>query len=429
MCEREGLKSVTVIEPSPIHYYQPLWTLVGGGVKSNAASARPMEDVIPKSAQWIQAAATAFDPDNNRVVLEGGRELEYDYLVVAAGIRSDWDAVPGVREGLDRPESGVVSVYDYSYSAKVWSEYNRIKDWDRKTLVFTMPPTPIKCAGAPQKIMWLLEDRLRRANQRDTASVEFWVPGPAMFSVPYYSAKLEKLREERGVAARFRHELVSLDVDRRVATFRDLGGGGGGSRLVEKRYDLIHVVPHMGPPDAIKNSPLAEASPPGYMDVDPATLRSARYRNVFGLGDCTNTPNSKTAAAVTRQAPVVVHNLGRVIRGLEPDGAYDGYASCPPRHRDRPVPAGRVRVRGQNHGDVRAADRAVPPQPRGDRRAPPAAVLLLSEGEGVPVRVLEPVDEGVLVRDPGTLPPERGPQPRPQGRRQGRGEIGLAPKV
>jgi sulfide:quinone oxidoreductase len=288
-----------------------------------------MEDVIPKSAQWIQAAATAFDPDNNRVVLEGGRELEYDYLVVAAGIRSDWDAVPGVREGLDRPESGVVSVYDYSYSAKVWSEYNRIKDWDRKTLVFTMPPTPIKCAGAPQKIMWLLEDRLRRANQRDTASVEFWVPGPAMFSVPYYSAKLEKLREERGVAARFRHELVSLDVDRRVATFRDLGGGGGGSRLVEKRYDLIHVVPHMGPPDAIKNSPLAEASPPGYMDVDPATLRSARYRNVFGLGDCTNTPNSKTAAAVTRQAPVVVHNLGRVIRGLEPDGAYDGYASCP----------------------------------------------------------------------------------------------------
>lgn len=325
MCEKEGLQKVTLIEPKSVHYYQPLWTLVGGGVKSNTASVKDMKDIVPKSTNWVQNAVKSFDPDNNKVVLQDGNTMEYDYLIVASGIQSNWDVVPGVKEGLDKPESGVVSVYDYNYSAKVWNEFNRLKNADHKTMLFTMPPTPIKCAGAPQKIMWLLEDTLRRAGLRATAAIEFWVPGASMFGVPHYAEKLEKIRQERGVEAHFKHELVSLDVEKKVATFKNLNDGK--NELVQKAYDFIHVVPHMSPPDFIKESKLANAA--GWMEVDINTMQSPKYSNVFGLGDCTSTPNSKTAAAITSQAPVLVHNLERAMEGKELDGMYNGYASCP----------------------------------------------------------------------------------------------------
>jgi len=324
MCEKENLRKVTLIEPKTIHYYQPLWTLVGGGVKSSADSVKNMKDILPSSTHWVQNSVQSFDPDNNQVVLQDGSKIEYDYLVVAAGIQSNWDAVPGVKEGLDKPESGVVSVYDFNYSAKVWNEFNRLKNAPNKTMLFTMPSTPIKCAGAPQKIMWLLEDTLRKAGLRDTASIEFWVPGAAMFGIKHYSDKLEAIRKERGVEGHFQHELVSLDVEKKIATFKNLNNK---NKLVKKAYDFIHVVPPMSPPDFIKSSKLANAA--GWVEVDQYTLQSPKYKNVFGLGDCTSTPNSKTAAAITSQAPVLVHNLERAMEGKELDGKYNGYASCP----------------------------------------------------------------------------------------------------
>jgi len=324
MCEKEGLTKVTLVEPKGVHYYQPLWTLVGGGIKSSTASVRPMKDIVPQSTNWVQNSVKSFDPDDNKVTLQDGTEIEYDYLIVGAGIQSNWDVVPGVEEGLETPESGVVSVYDYKYSDKVWKEFNRIKENKDKTMIFTMPPTPIKCAGAPQKIMWLLEDTLREAGLRATATVEFWVPGASMFSVKHYSDKLENLRLERDVGAHFKHELIALDVEKKEATFKNLDDS---NQLVKKAYDFIHVVPHMSPPDFIKGSKLANEA--GWIDVDKHTMQSTKYANVFGLGDCTSTPNSKTAAAITSQAPVLVHNLERAIDGQKLDGKYNGYSACP----------------------------------------------------------------------------------------------------
>lgn len=326
MLDKDNLQTaVTLVEPKSVHYYQPLWTLVGGGIKSNTASSRNMKDILPRSTDWVQNSVKSFDPDNNKILLQDGKELEYDYLIVAAGIQSNWDVVPGVQEGLEKPESGVVSVYDYKYSDKVSKEFHRIKSKENKTMLFTMPPTPIKCAGAPQKIMWILEDTLRSAGLRATASIEFWVPGASMFGVKHYSDKLEALRKERGVEANFQHELISVDVNKKEATFQDLSSSS--KTLVKKKYDMLHVVPHMSAPDFLKGSKIANEA--GWVEVDKHTLQSAKYSNVFGLGDCTNTPNSKTAAAVTSQAPVVVHNLERLMQGKKLDGKYDGYASCP----------------------------------------------------------------------------------------------------
>lgn len=325
MCRNEGMQNVTVVEPKSVHYYQPLWTLVGGGIKSNKDSVKDMKTLIPKGANWVQKSVQSFDPDKNQVTLEDGSSVDYDYLVVAAGIQTDWNKIPGLIDGLEQEGSGVVSVYDYKYSEKTWKEFQSIKE-KASTMLFTMPSTPIKCAGAPQKILWILDDTLRSLGLRDNTSIQFWVPGKAMFGVKHYSDKLDVLRQERGIEAVFRHELLSLDVDKKVATFKNLDGVEG-NMLVEKKYDFIHVTPPMSPPDFIRGSKLANTA--GWVDVDKHTLQSTKYQNVFGLGDCTNTPNSKTAAAITSQAPVVVHNIARAIEDKKLDGKYSGYASCP----------------------------------------------------------------------------------------------------
>jgi eukaryotic sulfide quinone oxidoreductase len=327
-CRNEGMKNITLVEPKTVHYYQPLWTLVAGGLKKNTQSVKSMKDIVPKGTNWIQNSVQAFHPEQNRITLADGTDVEYDYLVVAAGIQINWDDIPGLVNGLSKEGSGVGSVYDYNHSAKTFREFQALqqdfsKAGSTKKMLFTMTPTAIKCAGAPQKIMWVLEDTLRRAGHRDAVDVQFWTPASAMFGVKYYSDKLEAIRQERGVTSMQRHQLMSLDVDKKVATFQNLDS----KTLVEHPYDFIHVTPHMSAPDFIKKSPLADEG--GWVAVNKNTMQSTKFDNVFGIGDCTDTPNSKTAAAVTAQAPVVVHNLMRAIEGKPLDGKYDGYASCP----------------------------------------------------------------------------------------------------
>ena len=326
MLRNEGVKNVTIIEPRDVHYYQPLWTLVGGGVKPVQKSAHPMKQIVGNTgANWVQERVASFDPKSNQVHLQDGSKVEYDYLVVAAGMQIDWDKVPGLKEGLEKEDSGVVSIYDYNYANKTWKTFEKIRNLAKPSLHFVMSPTPIKCAGAPQKIMWLLEDTMRRSGTRQNANFTFWTPGGGMFGVPYYSEKLEKLRQERNVDGKFKHELVSIDSDNKIATFRHQDGDK--TVMVQQKFDLLHVAPHMSAPDFLKGSPLSDDK--GWVDVDKHTLQSKKYKNVFGLGDCTNTPNSKTAAAITSQAPVVVHNIQHQMQGKDLTDGYSGYASCP----------------------------------------------------------------------------------------------------
>lgn len=328
MLTNAGMKNVTIIDPAEKHFYQPYWTLVGAGLKHNFDSQKDMRDCIPRGVTWLKKSVTTFQPEQNKVSLADGSTVDYDYLVVAAGIQIDWDKIPGLKEGLEKEDSGVVSIYDYKFSEKTHRTYQELKN-SAKRMLFTMSPTLIKCAGAPQKIMWLLEDTLREDKLRDKVSVEFWTPGGGMFGIKKYSDQLEVIRKERGVVGEFRQQLVSIDVANKIATFKHLDTGVES----QQQFDLLHVCPHMSSPAFLKASPLANAD--GWVEVDKHSLQSTKFRNIFGIGDCTNTPNSKTAAAITSQAPVLVHNLTRLIHNnvnndnLPLDGKYKGYASCP----------------------------------------------------------------------------------------------------
>ena len=309
---------MVVIEPAEYHYYQPGWTLVGGGQFSAERTRRRVRDCIPASLEVIAERVESFDPERNALLLSSGATLNYRLLVVAAGIQLDWDAIEGLTETLGR--NGVTSNYRYDLAPYTWQ---CIQAFRGGSALFTQPPMPIKCAGAPQKILYLAADYFKQHGI--SADLRFFTPGATMFGVPFYAQALDQVMAQYGASALFGHRLVKVDGPAKTAYFEFVANGN--TTLQTVPFDLLHVVPPQSAPTFIKRSPLADAA--GWLEVDKNTLQHKRYANIFGLGDCTSTPNSKTAAAVKNQMPVVVANVMRALTGQGAEAHYDGYASCP----------------------------------------------------------------------------------------------------
>lgn len=310
--------AVTLIEPATTHYYQPLWTLVGGGIVPKEATARAESSVMPAGVTWVRDYAEEFLPEQNAVVTRDGTRIGYDFLVVAPGIQLDWDKVPGLKENVG--SHGICSNYSYGTVDSTWEA---IRNFRGGTAIFTMPNTAVKCGGAPQKILYLAEDYFRRAGIRDRTRVLFVAPGAKIFGVDKYRPVLEGIIAKRGIETMFRHHLVELRAEAKEAVFENLDTGARET----VSYEMIHVTPPMSAPDFIKRSPLADAG--GWVDVDKFTLQHARFPNVFALGDASNLPTSKTGAAIRKEAPVLVKNLLAQMRGQPLAARYDGYTSCP----------------------------------------------------------------------------------------------------
>lgn len=310
--------SVVIIDPQAKHYYQPLWTLVGGGVMRKEVTERDQQSLIPKGADWLQESVAHFRPDENRIVTSTGTVIRYDVLVVAAGIQVDWERIKGLKECIGR--EGVCSNYDYRYVDSTWRS---IREFRGGTAIFTQPNTPIKCGGAPQKIMYLADDAFRRSGVRGKTDIIFASGNASIFAVPKYAAALDKVVERKGITAKYKRNLVEIDSAKREAVFEHVDS----KERETLRYDMIHVVPPMSAPFFIRDSPLA--GPGGWAEVDKHTMRHVRFANVFALGDCSNLPTSKTGAAIRKQAPVAARNVLNVLAGQPLDASYDGYTSCP----------------------------------------------------------------------------------------------------
>jgi sulfide:quinone oxidoreductase len=317
-----GEDDVALIEPADTHYYQPLWTLVGGGVVKATDSARRMSDVMPRGVRWVQERAAEIDPEAQRITLGSGNTVDYEYLVVAPGLQLDFDDVDGLEATLGR--NGVSTNYRYDLAPVMW-EFLRSMRGGRA--IFTMPTGAIKCGGAPQKIAYLAADQWRAAGVLDDIQITLALPTPALFGIPAFARTLEQVVERYGIDVRLEHELISVDGENKRATFVDRSGGK--EHKTELAYDVMHVTPPQSAPDWLKATPLSDSTPGGYVDIDKHTLQHVRHPNVFALGDAGNSPNSKTGAAVRKQAPVVVENLLAVTRGAQPSASYDGYSSCP----------------------------------------------------------------------------------------------------
>ena len=317
LLKRAAQLSIAIIEPADKHYYQPGWTLVGAGIFSPPVTARTMASVMPAAVTWLKQSVEAFSPDDDRVGLSDGSEVGYDRLVVCPGLKLDWAAVEGLEENLGR--NGVTSNYSYKTAPYTWDLVQNMKSGKA---LFTQPPMPIKCAGAPQKAMYLSADHWYRTGLMDTIDVAFYTSTPGLFGVAHYVPALMKYVDKYRAKLNFGHTLTRIDGAAKVATFRNTEGA-----LVESDFDMIHVCPPQCAPDFIRSSSLADEG--GWVDVDPDTLQSRKYDNVWALGDVINAPNAKTAAAARAQAPVVATNLLAHAGHRSEVGHYNGYGSCP----------------------------------------------------------------------------------------------------
>jgi sulfide:quinone oxidoreductase len=344
---------IAIVDGADKHYYQPAWTLAAAGAFDLKKTERNERDLIPAGCEWVRDFAVDVDPKGQLVHLRSGLSLRYEALVVAPGLQLDWPKIEGCPQALESDSAGTVY------------EFNRVEDFQKKLeafrggrAIFVMPPVPIKCAGAPQKIMYLADDIFRRNGVRHRTEVVFTTPGKAMFGIPVFAEALQRVVNEREIKPLFQHRLIKVDAARKIATYEQVielpvvpvAGSGAPSaadtknpcgpvgsgpaiekRQVELSYDLLHIVPPMSAPAWVAGSGLAftEGDQKGWLKVDQATLQHLEHPSIFGAGDVTGVPNSKTGAAVRMQAPIVADNLMAHLNGEPLKGQYNGYSSCP----------------------------------------------------------------------------------------------------
>jgi len=348
---QKKIKDIAIIEPANTHYYQAAWTLVGAGTYDYDKTARPMSDMIPSPAIWIKDKATGFDPEHNKVITDSNGDITYDFLVVAPGIAYDFSLVPGLGDAMDK---GVVCS-NYTDSKHTWDV---IKNFKGGTALFTQPTTPIKCGGAPQKIMYLADDYFRKNGVRNNSEIVFATSGTVIFGVKEIAKTLMEVVDRKDINLRFYHKLVAVDAEKQIAWYelgKDVSAGGcvvmSGEDKDEQldesfqynykdikvtvdgdrygiHYDMMHTAPPSVAPRFVRDSVLVNEA--GWVDVDHKTMQHNTYSNIFSLGDVAALPTAKTGAAIRKQAPIVVDNIDQLIRHKKRGiMAYNGYSSCP----------------------------------------------------------------------------------------------------
>lgn len=316
---------IAIIDPNRFHDYQPGWTLVGAGVKDKRKLRKEMTQLLDRKLTHYAYQVKTIKPENNLIIADG-KEINYEHLVVVPGIEVKISKISGLQEALDDPHAPIGTIYSYNYCDKVWQI---TKDFTKGKALFTQPSGMLKCAGAPQKIMWLALDHWKKKGlyshlpSMSEIEISFATGLHQMFGVDYYNKALELLRKERNVQGLFSHNLTSIQGDE--AIFDVVGNEQAKSKAVN--FDMLHVTPPMGAWDFVAKSPIANAQ--GLVQVDAQTLQSTKYTNIWSAGDASTLPTSKTAAAITAEAPVLVRNLLQHMQGKPADARYEGYTSCP----------------------------------------------------------------------------------------------------
>jgi len=315
---------ISIIDPSEKHYYQPAWTLVGAGIFDISKTVRNESDYIPKGTTWIKDAVETFLPNENKVVCKSGKTYGYDAMVVCPGIQLNWTKIKGFKETLGK--NNVSSNYSFDMAPYTWE---MIKNFKGGTAVFTNPVGPVKCGGAPHKIMYLACDYWKKKGILDKCNVHYLSGAGVIFDIKEYAETLTKLIKHVNIKPHFGVNVNAIDGEKKTVFYEEKNKDG----VVEQKeikFDICHAVPPQSAPDFIKNSPLADAANPfGFVEVNKLTLQHSRFANIFSLGDCTNAPCKKTGAAIRKQAPVVVQNLLAVLSDQEVTAEYSGYSACP----------------------------------------------------------------------------------------------------
>ena len=353
---------ITIIEPDPLSAsYQPGLTLVAAGLWDINEIKYKRDSKIPYGVKLIKGRATSFDPKNNTLIVDDKEEVKYDQLIIATGVALDYSSIKGLDgeitsssrnlEGLKKSgltKNGLHSIFFQDGAVATWDGIQELiekaKSHTSSTklkAIFTHPNTAIKCGGAPKKIMYLTHSRLVEAGVRDKVEMIFNTNGANMLSIKEFHDAIVKQFEARDFKWNYKHNLIELDTQNKVATFdkRNESKGTYDEDLeeyetivthekIEMRYDFLHVTPAMKVHDEIGTSPLG--SPRGWVPVNKETLQHVKFDNVWSLGDVAAIPLGKTGGSIRKQYKVLVDNVIAQMKHKKILPAkYDGYTVCP----------------------------------------------------------------------------------------------------
>ena len=351
---------ITVIEPNPISVsYQPGLTLVAAGIWEPSEIEFKRDDFLPRGVKLIKGSVTAFDPKNNSLTVDNKTEVTYDQMVIATGLMLNFGAIKGLNGSItsfspsdDVKDSGIGkdglhSIFFQDGATATWTGLEELIEKAKNhtsikklQALFTHPDTPIKCGGAPKKIMYLVDARLKEAGVRDKVELIFYPNSGALFSIKDYDDALTKQFEKRDFKWHFKHNLIEVDTATKTAVFdkhyevqgeydEDLEEYMTETQheRVEVHYDFMHVTPPMKAPDVVGNSDVGSAK--GWVPVNQETLQHVKFDNVWCLGDVAAIPLAKTGGSVRKQYKVLVDNMIASMQSKELTSAYDGYTVCP----------------------------------------------------------------------------------------------------
>lgn len=313
---------IAIVDPSDKHYYQPAWTLVGAGEFDINKTVREQGACMPAGTTWIKDGVSTFQPEENQITTAKGNVISYDVMIVCPGIQIDWDKIEGLKDTLGK--NNVSCNYSFQHAPYTWE---MIKNFKGGKAVFTNPVSPIKCGGAPHKIMYLATHYWTKMGI--PYEVHYLSGAGAIFAVKEYAETLNKVVKKRHIHTHFGVNVVRVDGEAKKVFYEEKNQQGE-LEIKTMDFDLCHAVPPMSAPDFVKHSDLRDSNNPyGYVEIDKHTLQHIRFPNVFSLGDCTNAPCSKTGAAIRKQAPVVVANVLSFMENNPLAARYDGYSACP----------------------------------------------------------------------------------------------------
>lgn len=333
--KKDSSLDIALVDPATDHYYQPAWTLVGAGAYDKKKTIKPMASLIPPGVTWIKEAVTGFDAEHHAITTTQTGTLTYEYLVVCPGLVNDYSLIEGLAEAV---EQGVVCS-NYIDPEYTWKQ---LQAFQGGTAIFTQPSTPIKCGGAPQKIMYLACDYFKKKGINTKTKVYFPMPGSVIFGVKKIADTLLKVVDRYQIDFMPLHNPIRIDAAAKIAYFKPTNAQDNhcfvtsddqqtqvlADGVVAMPFDFLHLAPPQTAPKFVQTSNLVNAA--GWLDVNHHSLQHNKYKNIFGLGDVAGLPTAKTGAAIRKQVPVVVDNLMRLLQNQEAsNNDYNGYSSCP----------------------------------------------------------------------------------------------------
>jgi sulfide:quinone oxidoreductase len=304
--------TITVVDRHRTHYYQPGFLFIPFGIYTKNDVEKPKANFFPAGVNLIFSDTEMIRPEQNQVLLAGGRVLNYDYLIIATGTQIRPEETPGLSEGL-----WYRNIFDFYTLEGALGLRQFLKTWEGGRLVVAITELPFKCPVAPLEFAFLAEAFFMEKGIRDKVDITFVTPLSGAFTKPVATKMLSQLLEEKNIKVVTDFYIESIDNEKQALVSYDER---------EIPFDLLTIVPVNMGDDLIGRSGLGDDM--NYVPVDKHTLQSKSHDNIFVIGDAADIPTSKAGSVAHFAGEVVLENLVNAIEGRPLTANFDGHANC-----------------------------------------------------------------------------------------------------